>query len=156
MKKTFFFTFVSLMLAFGSYAQFKKGDKLINAGIGLRALWIPIGASVEYGITDQISVGGMAAFASWSGWGTSTYFGVRGAYHVNDLLKLNNDKVDLYAGGGLGYQKWSYKGISGSYDGGIFPIFFVGGRYYFKESLGVYAELGGGTAALNAGVTLKF
>ena len=137
-------------------AQYEKGDKLLNIGVGLRSFYIPIGASLEVGITDEISVGGMAAVASWSGYGSVTYFGARGSYHVNELLKLNEEKLDLYAGAGLGYQSWNYKYSVGSYGSGVFPLFFIGGRYYFKPKIAVFAEAGGGYAGLNGGISFKF
>ena len=39
--------------------------------------------------------------------------GVRGSYHFNELLNLDNDKIDLYAGLGLGYRNisWNYNGV---------------------------------------------
>ncbi|MCU0324684.1 MAG: hypothetical protein MUF45_05465 [Spirosomaceae bacterium] len=160
MKKTFFsLVFAALMAAtLTTNAQsFQKGDKLLNAGIGLRSFWIPIGGTLEYGITDKISVGPSVYFAKWSTFdGTTLYLSARGSYHFNELLKINNDKLDVYAGAGVGYQSWSYKGLAGSYASGIYIPFHIGGRYYFSEKFGAHAEVGGGVATLLAGITLKF
>ena len=117
-------------VAFGIKAQsFKKGQKDINLGIGLGNTFIssgtestipPISASLEFGITDAISLGGYLSYskASWTYGPYSSYYngdyytytdknswsfyiiGVRGAYHFAEFVK--NDKVDLYAGIMLG------------------------------------------------------
>jgi hypothetical protein len=47
-----------------AFAQFEKGDKLLNAGINLGGTYggggVGVGASFEAGIHDFISVGGQA------------------------------------------------------------------------------------------------
>ena len=122
---------------------------------------------VEHGVTDEISVGGSASFLSHTYFGndkfTAIYIGGRGSYHVNKLLQLNNDKLDLYAGAALGYRsfKWSndYFGgsLGGSYGSGIYFGGFIGGRYYFANNIGAFLELGaGGSSNANLGVAFKF
>ncbi len=151
-------------------AQYAKGDKLLNAGIGLGAYYgggLPLGASFEVGITDQISVGAQADFYTWSYLTGYRYtfvpIAVRGSYHVNELLNLGNDKLDLYGGLALGYYLSSYTTPYGSgsiysdaYGSKVFLGAHVGGRYYFKPNLGGFAELGYGAAALKIGVAFKF
>lgn len=161
MKKIFVsFVFAALMAAtLTSNAQsFQKGDKLLNAGIGLRSFWIPIGGTLEYGITDQISVGPSFYFAKWGDFGgTLLTFSARGSYHFNELLKIKNEKLDVYAGAGVGFNKWTYDGsFVGTYGSGVYIPFHIGGRYYFSEKFGAHAEVGGGVATLLAGITLKF
>jgi hypothetical protein len=124
MKK--FFAIVALLslslLTTTSFAQYQQGDKLLNVGIGLGAGYgggVPLGASFEVGITDDISVGGQIDYYSWSydyGFAGVNYgyrytfipIAVRGSYHLNKVLNLNNDKLDLYGGAGLGYYISSF------------------------------------------------
>ncbi|KAA9354811.1 MULTISPECIES: hypothetical protein [Larkinella] len=172
MKKLLSSLLVMSLLLVGtqSFAQYQKGDKLLNAGIGLGAYYgggIPLGASFEVGVTDEISVGAQVDFYTWS---YSSYWrytfvpiGVRGSYHVNELLNLGNDKLDLYAGVGIGYRISSYKYdgpggsiYSDSYGSGAFFNLHLGGRYYFKPNIGAFAEVGYGVAPLKLGVAFKF
>ncbi|MGM9506981.1 hypothetical protein ACS5NO_04625 [Larkinella sp. GY13] len=175
MKKLLSSLLVMSLLLVGtqSFAQYQKGDKLLNAGIGLSSYYgggLPIGASFEVGITDEISVGAQVDFYTW-GYNFGGYkwrytflpVAVRGSYHVNELLNLNNDKLDLYGGLALGYYISSYKdnsGYSGFYDNAygnqvLFGL-HLGGRYYFKPNLGAFAEVGYGVSALKLGVAFKF
>jgi hypothetical protein len=76
-------------------------------------------------------------------------------------LKLDDDKIDLYAGLGLGYRSitWNYNGLGGyndSWGSGILFLGHIGGKYYFKPNLGVFAELGSGFGTLQAGLAFKF
>jgi hypothetical protein len=110
--------------------SFKKGQLDLNLDLGLGnnlagpglTLIPPISASLEYGITDDISLGGYLGFAGsvskyngseWCNHGngvnynytdsyTWTYIliGVRGAYHFGRFIKI--DKLDVYAGLMLG------------------------------------------------------
>lgn len=151
-------------------AQYQKGDNLLNVGIGLGVLTyggLPIGGSFEHGITKDISVGAFFDYLSWSdtyfgskySWRT-LYFGARGSYHVNELLALDNDKLDIYGGAGLGFQTSSSGDALGTgYVGrsnNLFLNFHAGARYYFSNNLGGFAELGYGVATLKLGLALKF
>lgn len=151
-------------------AQYKKGDNLLNVGVGLGVYTyggLPIGASFEHGITEDISVGAFFDYLSWKNnyqtynysW-RFMYFGARGSYHFNELLKLDNDKIDVYAGVGLGYYVVStsdnlvtgYKG----YGNKLFYSVHFGGRYYLANNLAAFTELGYGVSRLRLGLTLKF
>src|SRR5690554_5925259 len=117
---------------------FQEGDLVLNAGIGLGttftfagSLGLPFGASVEYGITDAIGVGGFAGYASGGGLNV-LYVGAKGSYHFNELLNLENDMLDLYAGLSLYYRNFSYSGINFGVASGIQLGFHIGGRYYFS------------------------
>ncbi|WP_128546567.1 hypothetical protein [Larkinella soli] len=175
MKKILSSLFVVVLMLIGtqSFAQYQKGDKLLNLGIGLGAYYgggVPIGAAFEVGVTDEISVGAQVDFYTW-GYNFGGYkwrytflpIAVRGSYHVNELLNLGNEKLDLYAGLALGYYVSSYSdnsGYSGFYDNAygnkvLFGL-HLGGRYYFKPNLAGFAELGYGVAPLKVGVTFKF
>lgn len=177
--KKFFYSFAVVALlalsAQGVMAQaYQQGDKLLNLGIGLNGYYgggLPIGGSFEYGVTDQISVGAQIDFYTWgynfgSGYKYRYTFipiALRGSYHVNELLNLDNDKVDLYGGVQLGYYISKYSddsGFSGIYNNSygnkaLFGI-HLGGKYYFKPNLGGFAELGYGVSTLKLGLALKF
>lgn len=174
MKKIHF----SILLAFGllagtqSFGQLAidKGTKLINLGIGVggyaSAGGIAFGASADFGVAPNITVGAQIAYRSFSygylGYNDKInylYFAARGSYHFNELINLSTDKVDLYAGIGLGYQNVSYSDRFGTgfntFGSGIFVPIHLGGRYFFAEKVGGFVELGTGVAPLLLGVTFK-
>jgi hypothetical protein len=161
---------------------FVKGDKVLNIGIGLGSTLYsgtyyksqipPISASLEFGVVDNviekgvIGVGPYIGYSSYkyeySGWGwkySNIIIGARGNFHYPLVNKL-----DTYTGLLLGYNVASSKefgdavpGWDYSYSaGGIAWSWFIGGRYYFKETFAVMAELGYGIAYLNLGIALKF
>ena len=168
--------FVCLVLAGNLYAQknsFSEGDKLLNLGIGLNSYYsggIPFGASFEYGVTDVISAGANIDYLSYTydyaGFGsykfTALYIGARGSYHFNELLNLNNDKIDLYAGVTLGYRSFSWSddfngSIGDSYGSGVFFGIYAGGKYYFTEKIAAFTELGAvGSTNVRLGVAFRF
>jgi hypothetical protein len=172
MKKLLTFSFLLALIAttsFKGFSQaFKQGDKLLNGTIGLNSYYstgLPLGASFEVGITEAISVGGQADYASGNygtGLGfTAFYVGGRGAYHLGEVLKINNDKLDVYAGLGLGYRSFSWKdgynGFGYSYGNGLDFNYFIGGRYFFSDNIGAVLELGySGVSNARAGITFKF
>jgi hypothetical protein len=166
-----------LLFAIGAQAQssdattFTKGTSVINVGIGLGTTlygsgytgsFPPISVSYEHGIADgRFGIGGYLAHTA-SKWGDSkdywkfsyTVIGVRGDYHF-----YTTDKLDTYGGLMLGYDivtdKWHGEGEESSWSGsgsGVAYSLFVGGRYYFNQHIGVFAELGYGVAWLNLGV----
>jgi len=168
------FSLVLLTSCLSGFAQksFSKGDKLLNIGVGINSYYsggIPFGASFESGITNEISAGANVDYLSnkynyGSGYSykfTALYIGVRASYHVNELLKLDMKKIDLYGGATLGYRRFSwsddytYGGLSGSYGSGIYLGAYVGGKYYFAEKIGVFAELGA-IGSTNARVGVAF
>jgi len=164
---------------------FSKGDNNVNLGIGLgstlggtgyTSTLPPISISYERGIVDNLfddkSSLGIGAYLGYAGnkselisGGTAfgwkynyTIFGVRGALHYQLV-----DRLDTYAGLMLGYNS-----VSASYYGandvigtaasnsGLSWSLFLGGRYYFTDSFGAFAELGYGIAYLQLGVSFKF
>ncbi len=172
MKKIFSLVLVlTLLMGSKSFAQLKvdKGTKFINLGIGVGGYsgtsGIAFGGSADFGVAPNITVGGQVAYRSFNyGYLGSNdkinylYFAARGSYHFNELINLSSDKVDLYAGLGLGYESVSYSNsaYSGtSFGSGIFVPFHLGGRYFFSEKLGAFAEVGSGVAPVMLGVTFK-
>lgn len=165
-----------LVLTQSAFAQFKKGDKLLNIGIGLNSVYsagTPITAAFEVGVTDEISVGGLIDYVGTSyaypGGSTSfsaLYIGGRGSYHFNKLLNLRSNDWDIYGGASLGYRSFSWSdsnfngnnyGLGGSYGSGVFLGIHVGARYYFSDKVGAFLEGGGGGSGnVRIGVTFKF
>lgn len=156
------FLAVVLLSGQGIHAQnaFNKGDVVINAGIGLGntfsfgGLGLPLGAGVEYGVTDDIGVSLDGGFVSGTGI-TATYIGARGSYHLNRVLELNGDEFDFYAGLGLYYRSFSIDGIGFTLSSGAVAAFHAGGRYYFSDNFGVQAELGNSYGWMKLGVVYK-
>jgi len=153
-------------------AQYKKGDNLLNLGLGLNSYYsggIPLSVSYEKGITDDISFGGALDYLSYRygvpGYDyrfTAIYIGARGSYHFNRLLNLRDENWDIYAGATLGYRSFSWNGnnVSGLgsvYGSGLFLGIHAGARYYFSKSVGAFAELGAlGSTNARVGVAFKF
>ncbi|WP_395053412.1 hypothetical protein [Flavobacterium sp.] len=145
--------------------SFTEGTKVAQVGIGLGSdFGTPIGASFEYGISETFGVGAYIGYASKtypvftdSYKVTSTLFGARGNYHF-----YTEDKIDVYGGAILGYNsasaKWEGNNnspILATY-GGVVYGGVVGGRYYFTESIGAFAEAGYGIGYLTVGIVAKF
>ena len=153
---------------------FHKGTTAINAGICLGSYYSgitipPLSVSLDYGVADNlingnngsISVGGFAGYtASSHTYGTykSTFsyiaLGGRGAFHYQFAPKL-----DTYAGLMVSYDiaSASSNNVDTSWvaTSGINWTLFLGGRYFFTEKIGAFAELGYGFYNLNLGVTFK-
>lgn len=162
---------------------FERGDKVVNAGIGLPTylggtgykLTMPLfSSSFEYGIVDDlidgkaaIGVGGYLGYTAnkyeyLSDKGIKyTYFilGARGAFHYSPLPRL-----DTYAGVMLGYDviNSSYYGdylstlADGRNSGEVAYSTFIGVRYFFSAALAVYSEIGYGIAPIEAGIAIRF
>jgi hypothetical protein len=167
--------------------SFGAGTNLINAGIGLGTIFwgngfssgiSPLGV-YERGVSDQVGIGGMVGFfhSSMSSSGANYYnsrnangilIGGRLSYHF-----LTTGKIDPYASLDLGYINASTNSIHNAMDTAVgsvsiyesyltvvdkFTYGIHGGiRYYFKQSMGIYAELGiGGFYLVNAGISFRF
>jgi len=156
-----------VFMAYSMNAQFSKGDKALNIGIGIGNYYsyssvIPaFNASFEVGIIDIPNVGvvgvaGMGTFktAPHSYGGVYNYSTVtgRGVFHFQFF---DTGDFDLYAGlgAGIGFEADSYYNYSNSY-----PEVeeFVGARWMKSDKFGFFAELGYGISSLKAGITMKF
>ena len=174
MKKINFLFLLTIGMLIGtqSFGQLAidKGVKLINVGIGVGGYGgtsgIAFGAMADFGVAPNFTVGGQVAYRSFNygylGFNDKInylYFAVRGSYHFNELLNLSTDKVDLYAGLGLGYQSVSYSDNYGTgfnnFGSGIYIPAHIGGRYFFSEKIGGFLELGSGVSPAMLGVTFK-
>ena len=168
-----------LITTFSYAQQFQRGTTVVNAGIGLGTALGGLGKarpaislSLDRGVwpvggPGVISLGGYLGNTGYkysSGGYTAkwNYFivGARGAYHYNGFSSV--PKLDVYGGAMLGYNIVNYSSdgndvdISNSYGSGIGFSGFLGGRWFFTERIGAYAELGYGVSVLNAGVAIKF
>jgi hypothetical protein len=154
-----------LGLNLGNGSAIKQGTTVLDLGVGFNYYGIPIHASAEKLVANNISVGlfgnymsyNEVAFISSSYSYHLIYAGVKGNYYFNELLGYVSNKYHLYAGLNIGYIKLittdnSFSGFnSRPFLGGQ-----VGVRYFFKKKIGVYAEgdwsgQGGGTI----GVSIK-
>ncbi|WP_246162196.1 hypothetical protein [Sphingobacterium phlebotomi] len=179
MKKSIFIL-LAIFVAVTAQAQpFQKGTTTANVGIGLGTVLGGLGkarpaisASVDHGVWPMggpgvISMGGyigntgykytdLGYTAKWN----YNVIGVRGAYHYNGFTTVPN--LDVYGGVMLGYNIVKYSSdsgddyLSGNYGSGVGFSGFLGGRWFFGDSFGAYAELGYGVSVLNAGLTFKF
>lgn len=164
MKKTFLLIAVAFGIAQFAHAQrHAEGDKNLNIGLGLGSQFgggIPIGASFELGIKENISVGGYAGYAGYKetlpffGDVKYTYIilGGRGSYHFD----LGPEALDPYAGVMLGYNVASVDINGVNAGGGLLLGGYLGARYAFSDKMGAFAELGYGIAWLQLGLNVKF
>ena len=176
MKKVVGALVLVVMVCATAHAQlkFKKREGLLNLGIGVNSYYnggIPLSAIYDMGVTPEITVGGGIDYLSHDyNYGfnryasfTALYIGARGSYHFNELLKINDNRWDVYAGLSLGFRSFSWKdnnynfyGMDSNYGSGIYLGIHIGGRYYFTNRLGAFMELGGlGSTNARVGVTLK-
>ena len=162
------FVIAFLVASQSAFAQYEKGDKILNVGIGGGGYGyygnnggVAVGASYEYGIHDFISIGAQADFRfySYNYFGGSSSFvsvpiAARGSYHYGKHF-LTVPQLDLYAGPALGFN---IDGSSYYNDSNIVIGLFAGAKYYFKPAFGVFVELAGGTNMIpvKAGVSFKF
>jgi hypothetical protein len=183
--KHIFLLLIILSMNFPGKAQpFLPGDKVVNLGLGIGATWYsgsgykvgfpPLSGTFEYGVTELgpgvLGIGGYLGFSSYKwediytgtsyGWKySSTIIGARGSYHYNF-----HENLDTYAGMLLGFNIISSK-ATGNWPSGydfsansssfIWSI-YVGGRWYFTDSVAAFLELGYGITWLNIGVAFKF
>lgn len=125
---------IAVSLSFGQI-DYSKGQQVVNLGIGLGGFagaygsgGIAITGGYEYGVTENISLGGVIGYSSSSddyfdGSFKYTYIliGARGAYHY-DLF--HNPNIDTYGGILLGYNivssSWTWNNGYSSYFGGTY------------------------------------
>ena len=179
MKRILLISFLLVLAISISLSQmaYKKGDQVVNLGLGIGGFAgaygsnnVAITGGYETGVNENISVGGVIGYSSstqtiWGDYGWKYSYiviGVRGAYHV-DLL--HNPNIDTYGGLMLGYNivsssstgtipSYGYVATSASSSFLEYGL-FVGGRYYFDPHWAVQAELGYGLGVLNIGVAYK-
>lgn len=172
MKRVFFTTAMLFAIFSCANAQkaFDESSKVLSLGVGFGSPYWPTGFSsslpvnptltFEKAVTDQISAGTTFAYSSTKYYDydirfNAVYLGGRGAYHFS----IPNEKVDLYAGAGLGYAIVFVSSKYGSTWGassGLAYSLFGGGRYYFSKRVAAYAELGYGSFSVaNVGLSIS-
>ena len=165
---------------------YNKGDMILQGGLSLAyygygyvgsrtGFTIPISASFEYGIHEDISGGPFIGFARWSydwdysySW-TFTSFGVRGSFHylpyLNEILEneIDASQFDFYLTLITGLEIRTYstnnENYTDYYENDVKLIFgpVAGFRYYFNPNFSAFFE--GGRGALGygkIGVSMKF
>jgi hypothetical protein len=172
---------IAVTMSEAAYSQtsFSKSDNVAGVSIGFGGYYsgafysdvsrIPyISLYYENCVKDNlfdaksaIGIGGMLGYTSVkiaNSFKTSTtVVGVRGALHYEFV-----DKLDVYTGLMLGYNivSWkyysAYSGGKGSAASDLAFSWYLGARYYFKDNLAVFSELGYGAATFNIGLALKF
>ena len=173
--------FIYLSLTSAQKPSFSMGEKVFNIGMGVgtnlysgtyyNPVLPPICASLEVAVKDHIlergvlGVGGFGSFSTYrfkfsnNGWKSSdVIIGARGNFHYPFV-----DKLDTYSGLMLGYGIINYE-FFGDYteddytgrSSGLRWSWFLGARYYFREDMAFFAELGYGVSYLNAGIAFRF
>lgn len=154
---------LSISGAFAQEASLNVGELQLNAGIGFSNWGVPIYAGLEYGIHEDITIGGELSYRKKTDNSVDyTSFGIiaNGNYHFNRVLNIPSE-FDFYAGVSIGYFNWSVDNLpvggSATYSSGINSYLQVGGRYFFDEKWGVNLEFGGGNiSGAKIGITYKF
>jgi len=174
--------FFSLSALQAQESMFNLGDKVVSAGIGFGSTLYtsgtyisrgvpPISLSYEQAVKDGILDKGVIGVGGWVGytsykyqvldWGykySNIIFGVMGAFHYPLV-----DKLDTYAGIGLGYNIVSANefGINSGIEynvSGSSIVFagMIGARYYFTDQIAVFAQAGYGIAYFTVGASFRF
>ena len=157
MKKTLLFIAILLMINTISNAQAwdGKGDTKINISYEIYSTNLlntygnigdGISASIDYGITENISIGTGIVYNPQY---TNFYFNIRSDYHFQNLLELSSN-FDIYAGADIGLntyeQSWDFEQKWGL---GL----HIGTRFMFTDAIGLYLEFGNRG---NAGLSYNF
>lgn len=148
----------------------KKGYTDLGATVGLGGLGeagLSVGGRFERAIKDlpefgngTLGIGASAEVYSYDFGSNYTYrfipIGVTANYHFN----LSNKKLVPFLGLGLGYSILSctYDGPAGfdvCPNSDIYVIGRAGARYFVKDNLAVYGDVGAGAATLNVGVMFR-
>ncbi len=147
--KRFIVLVLIMASSFTSAQVIGKGGMQANAGLCFSSIGVPIYAGVEYGISEEMTLGGFLGFTSSEGYGYRlNWFGFGGIlnYHLNHLLQLP-DVVDVYGGATLYYERYSYSfhTIRDPYSSGPALTIQLGGRYFFTKNIAGNLELAAGT-----------
>ncbi|MDD4755001.1 MAG: hypothetical protein PHG29_02880 [Prolixibacteraceae bacterium] len=130
-----------------------KGKSQFNAGLGLSSWGVPVYLGLDFGVHNDITVGGELSYRGYhDNYNSIKYnhsvigISANGNYHFNSVLNIPTN-WDLYAGLNLGFYIWdSAKDYPGSHTSGLGLGAQIGGRYYFTDGVGINLEFGGGNA----------
>ncbi|EGD34453.1 hypothetical protein HMPREF9071_0899 [Capnocytophaga sp. oral taxon 338 str. F0234] len=149
MKKLLVLASIFLAISSASaQAALDRGGVQLNGGFGFTGWGIPVYVGADFGVTDQISVGGELFYRTDKVAGVRyNNFGVlaNANYHLGELLRFPSP-LDVYGGMSLGYYNWDndYKGNrywDYEYDSGLGVRLQTGARYFFTDNFGVNAEI---------------
>ena len=141
--------------------EYAIGDK-VGLGVSLRYL----NSRIEYPV-----VGPNYDADNNPAAGDSTYIYTQTFSSIGAMVRANyhfstGRQLDPYVGIGLGYGNTSFKLDRGGDVNGLaatisspIPLAMeatIGARYYFSESIGVYAEVGFSQSIVNGGIAIKF
>lgn len=131
-------------------APLSIGERQVNFGLGFSSDGVPIYGGVDFGVFQDITVGGQAGLDLGFNY---LALDVRGDYHFNRIFEIIST-FDAYAGLDLGVGF----GIDNDYDTGLQLGLHVGGRYFWNNEWAINVEFGGGTrlSGGRAGVTKLF
>jgi hypothetical protein len=126
--------------------KYHKGGLYLTPQVALYSYALNFGASMEFGLTENIGIGGTLMLAFWGNTGINFTLitpSVEGFYH---FTQLDVDKLDLFAGAALGFSIYSFNADSSWIDGGtgtgsLFLSPVLGGRYYFSEKIAACLKL---------------
>ncbi|KAB1071900.1 porin family protein [Tamlana haliotis] len=129
---------------------FGQARKELNFGL--------IGVNYEIPIHKDITIAPAVATDLDLDW---INLGVKANYYFDNLFGITDDAWDVYGGANAGYA--IYNGHNDDYDNDHHDSSFdvglqVGGRWFWNEKWGVYAEISGGStigAIPSIGVTMK-
>lgn len=148
-------------LTASAQATLGEGNAQLNAGVGLSGWGIPVYVGVDYGVTQDITIGGEFSYRSHTRYET-TYTGIavsaNGNYHFNRVLEIPSE-IDFYAGLSLGYYYWTTNEVRNDnyLTSRLGFAAQIGGRYFFSDDFGVNFEIGGGNVfGAKLGITYKF
>ncbi|AUS06600.1 hypothetical protein [Pseudotamlana carrageenivorans] len=142
MKKFTFLFVLALLLSVSSV--FAQARKELNFGL--------IGINYEIPVHKDITIAPGVATNFDLDWMT---VGVKVNYYFDHIFGITDDAWDVYGGANAGYGIYTGDKDSESSD---FDIGLqVGGRWFWNEKWGVYAEIAGGTVNIipSVGVTMK-
>jgi len=152
-------------LTVNAQAPIGIGQAQINAGLGFSSSGVPLYVGVDFGVHEDITVGGELSFRSYNdSWDGTTYnhsmVGIAGNanYHLNRVLEIPKE-WDVYGGINLGFYfvNSSDASYGGTETSGFGLGAQVGGRYYFNSKYGINLEFGGGSTFSGGkiGVTIR-
>ena len=146
-------TFALMLCGLLAYSQedgaapLSSGGTQLNVGVGLNGGDLPLFASYDIAVTNDITVAPQVQLDL--GFNYLILTG-RGDYHFNRLIGIPSN-WDFYAGANLGYLI----GLSG-YGSDLRLGLQIGGRYYFSEKFGIMLEgAGGNSFGTKLGLTIK-
>lgn len=164
------------LIGFTLKRKIRSFEEVLNLDVGGNG---PYGGKIEYMFHDQIGVSvdvnTSSAYLIFDGIEELDTLGIFYHYEVTrNVLRilprinfhlLKDDHVDVFLGIGLGYNgsQWTFKTTDPNFNdrefSAIIPVafrFFVGGRYFFNNFLGLNFELGaGGGGLLQGGISFR-